>query len=74
MYGHKRIVNNALQLIQRIQRKFTCFHIAVLSYHNRLIESNLQSLEMGRPQFDLVMTYEIQFGEIMIFLSHANYG
>ena len=48
------------------------------SYPNRLIKSGLQSLEMRRFHYDLVMTYKIQFGKVKVnmhdFFSYANYG
>jgi hypothetical protein len=58
-------------LIESVQRKFTkrlpgC---ANLDYASRLATLNLQSLELRRLHFDLIMTYKILFGLIDVTVS-----
>ena len=55
-----------IDILENVQRKFTkrlpgMFN---LTYHQRLVALNLESLELRRVRSDLILTYKIVFGLI----------
>jgi hypothetical protein len=71
---------NAIQQIECVQRKFTkgLPGFRHLPYPGRLLKSKLESLEIRRLHYDLVMTYKILSGLVVVdandFFSYANSG
>src|SRR5664279_893447 len=55
-----------IEMLENVQRRFTkripgMFN---LTYHQRLVALDLESLEIRRLRFDLLLTYKILFGLI----------
>ena len=53
-----------IELLENVQRRFTkrMFGLYNLTYHQRLICLGLESLELRRLRFDLLLVYKIVFG------------
>ena len=74
--------SNAIQQIERVQRKFTkgLPGFGQLSYLDRLSKSKLESLEVRRLHNDLIMTYKVLAGLVDVdadasgFFSYVNSG
>jgi len=72
--------SNAIQQLECVQRKFTkgLPGFRHLPYSNRLLKSKLESLEIRRLHYDLVMTYKVLAGLVNAdtneFFSYANSG
>lgn len=60
-----------IEKIERVQRRFTkrLPGFKHLSYHDRLVQLNLPSLELRRLHADLVMCYKLIFGHVECNLS-----
>jgi len=64
--GQNHMIMQYNTYIQRVQRKFTWIRATFIS--------NLQSLEIGRLHYALVMTYKFLFGNMRDCFSLANSG
>ena len=55
-----------IDILENVQRKFTTRLPGMfnLTYHQRLVALNLESLELRRVRSDLILTYKILFGLI----------
>ena len=53
-----------IESLENVQRRFTkrIFGLYNLTYHQRLIRLDLESLELRRLRFDLLLVYKIVFG------------